>query len=347
METKINVAAILKDKPQETKLYDLLYNIDVELDTICTTDTGTVVWCTNETDNNTTCLRGYSEFGTVRGGLNGLQILLPSKEMRDWNKFAWKKGDILVHKEGNVHIIFEGFDDDTYKTFHGKHYLLEYENSTERYEENDGYMQTSLFSKAKESDAQTYISTIEERLGGKLNRETLEIEKTQPEFKDGNIVFMKGIKLFANCIFILKGEYKDGDERAFYYAFYNADDKFAVAEYCNTKVHYSLRSATDSEKQQLFDALAKKGKTWDAEKKQIVDLKPKVELKPFDKVLCRNSKDDTWEADFFARLTRKEIDYTQSGKYLCVGDLWMYCIPYNEETAHLLGTTDDWKGGEG
>jgi hypothetical protein len=347
METKINVAAILKDKPQETKLYDLLYNIDVELDTICTTDTGTVVWCTNETDNNTTCHRGYSEFGTVRGGLNGLQILLPSKEMRDWNKFAWKKGDILVHKEGNVHIIFEGFDDDTYKTFHGKHYLWEYENSTERYEENDGYMQTSLFSKAKESDAQTYISTIEERLGGKLNRETLEIEKTQPEFKDGDIVFMKGIKLFANCIFILKGEYKDGDERAFYYAFYNADDKFAVAEYGNTKVHYSLRSATDSEKQQLFDALAKKGKTWDAEKKLIVDLKPKCEFKPFDKVLCRNSKDDTWEADFFARLTRKEIDYTQSGKYLCVGDLWMYCIPYNEETAHLLGTTDEWKGGEG
>lgn len=42
-----------------------------------------------------------------------------------------------------------------------------------------------------------------------------------------------------------------------------------------------------------------------------------------------------------------KANYTQSGKYLCVGDLWMYCIPYNEETAHLLGTTDDWKGGEG
>ena len=108
-----------------------------------------------------------------------------------------------------------------------------------------------------------------------------------------------------------------------------------------------LRLATNSEKQQLFSALEKEGKSWDAEKKQIVELKPKFELKPFDKVLCRNSKDDTWEADFFARLTRKEIDYTQSGKYLCVGDLWMYCIPYNEETAHLLGTTDEWKGGEG
>ena len=109
----------------------------------------------------------------------------------------------------------------------------------------------------------------------------------------------------------------------------------------------TIRLATEEEKQQLFDALAKEGKAWDAGKKEVVDLKPKVKLKPFDKVLCRNSKDDTWEADFFARLTRKEIDYTQSGKYLCVGDLWMYCIPYNEETAHLLGTTDDWKGGEG
>ena len=34
METKINIAAILKDKPQGTKLYDWLHNIDVELDTI-------------------------------------------------------------------------------------------------------------------------------------------------------------------------------------------------------------------------------------------------------------------------------------------------------------------------
>ena len=96
MEKEINVAEILKDKPKGTKLYDLLYNVDVELDKISTTDTETVVWCTNETDNNTTCHRGYSEFGTVRGCPDGLQILLPSKEMRDWSKFAWKKEDITV-----------------------------------------------------------------------------------------------------------------------------------------------------------------------------------------------------------------------------------------------------------
>lgn len=154
---------------------------------------------------------------------------------------------------------------------------------------------------------------------------------------------MKGIKggYYANCIFILRSEYKDGDERAFYYAFYNTDDKFTIAEYGNTRVHYSLRPATDSEKQQLFDALAKKGKAWDAEKKQIVDLKPKCEFKPFDKVLGRNEKGDVWEAELFSH-------YKEKSRYpfCCIGFSRKYCIPYNKEIAHLLGTTDDWEGGE-
>ena len=107
METKINVAEIINDKPQGTKLYDLLYNIDVELDTIGITDTETVVWCTNETDNNTTCHRGYSKFGTVRECPDGLQILLPSKDMRDWSKFSWKKGDVLVSRGGTVEVIID------------------------------------------------------------------------------------------------------------------------------------------------------------------------------------------------------------------------------------------------
>ena len=335
MEAKINIAEILKDKPKGLNLYSPVYG-KVKFEAVHKDK----IYFYHDMNEHSVKSNGKSfDDGEV--------VIFPSQEMRDWSKFAWKPGDVLVNKDGNVHIIFDGFEDDTYKNFHGQYYLWEEGGSIVSSEEDENYMQTSDFNKANKEDAQEYIHKIEKELGGKLNMETLEIEKPQPEFKDGDIMFMKGIKLFANCIFILKGEYKDGDERAFYYAFYNADDKFAVAEYGNTKVHYSLRSATDSEKQQLFDALAKKDKRWDAEKKKVVDLPKKCVFKPFDKVLCRNSKDDTWEADFFARLTRKEIDYTQSDKYLCVGDLWMYCIPYNEETAHLLGTTDDWKGGEG
>ena len=200
METKINIEEILKDKPQGTKLYDWLYNRDVELDTISTTDTETVVWCTNETDNNTTCHRGYSEFGTVRGCPDGLQILLPSKEMRDWRKFNWKKGDVLVSKD-NVHIIFEKFENDAYTRFKGKHYLWK-ECDEEDYAKEETYMLTSVFEKANDDAAQTYIKTIEEKLGGKLNRETLEIEKTQPEFKDGDILASPSILFEGDYVFI-------------------------------------------------------------------------------------------------------------------------------------------------
>lgn len=79
----------------------------------------------------------------------------------------------------------------------------------------------------------------------------------------------------------------------------------------------------------------------DAEKKQIVDLKPKCEFKTFDKVLGRNEKDDVWEAELFSHY-REESQYP----FRCIGFSRKYCIPYNEETAHLLGTTDDWEGGE-
>jgi hypothetical protein len=149
---------------------------------------------------------------------------------------------------------------------------------------------------------------------------------------------MKGIKggYYANCIFILKSEYKDGDERAFYYAFYNTDDKFTIAEYGNTRVHYSLRSATDSEKQQLFEALAKESKQWDAGKKMIIDLKQKVELKPFDKVLVRHQKTEEWRANIFSH-TDKTDEYLD---YVCVNGRWEFCIPY-EGNESLLGTTKD------
>lgn len=332
MEEKINVAEILKDKPKGTKLYS---------DICC----GECVL--NEVSENAIYVDMYNKerfwyfsvYGTIYAFPNGGVLLYPSKEMRDWSKFSWKKGDVLVNKDESVHIIFEKFEDDAYKNFHGQYYLWEEGGSIVNFEEDEYYMQTSDFNKANKEDAQEYIHKIEKELGGKLNRETLEIEKTQPEFKDGDIVFMKGIKskLFANCIFILRSEYKDGDERAFYYAFYNADDKYTLDEYGNTKVHYSLRLATDSEKQQLFDALSKKGKRWDAEKKQIVDLKPNVdELKPFDKVLVRDSKSDTWRANLFGYIDK-------DGYYRCVYANWVYCIPYigNES---LLGTTKDVEG---
>ncbi|MFR4399123.1 MAG: hypothetical protein ACLT4A_11190 [Anaerobutyricum soehngenii] len=338
MEIKINIAAILKDKPQGTKLYDWLHNIDVELDTISTTDTETVVWCTNETNNNTTCHRGYSEFGTERGYPDGLQILFPSKEMRDWAKFSWKKGDVLANGEGD-YCVFKEFAHSSYQTVKA----VFVKRNKESIHSDSCLLDTKDWHKASHSCTATYINTIEKELSGKLNMETLEIEKAQPEFKDGDIVAL----MVRKCTHIAIFQSRQDTYIGFHAVLCNNEQLLLEEPFREDDGDIELRPATDSEKQQLFDALAKEGKAWDSDKKQIVDLPKKCEFKPFDKVLCRNSKDDTWEADFFARLTRKEIDYTQSDRYLCVGQLWMYCILYNEETAHLLGTTDEWKGGEG
>lgn len=334
METKINIAAILKDKPQGTKLYDWLYNIDVELDTISTTDTETVVWCTNETDNNTTCHRGYSGFGTVRGCNDGLQILLPSKEMRDWEKFAWKKGDVLVHKDGTVHIIFEGFEDDTYRTFKGKYYLWEDNGHIEQFDNHQHCMETSVFIKAND-DAKTYINTIEERLGGKLNRETLEIEPAQLEFKNGDVLFVKCDK--QDFIEIFNYSEKNGDLYDYTSLNTATQDLDISGKYGIYKDEIvEIRIATEEEKLQLFSALAKEGKAWDAEKKQIVGLKPKVGLKPFDKVLVRDSASDKWRANLFGYIGK-------DWHYYCIYANWNYCIPY-EGNESLLGTTNDVEG---
>lgn len=339
MEAKINVAKILKYKPQGIKLYDLLRNIDVELDKVHTTDVGTYIKCTSTNEVGSTLMFDYSKLGTEEGYLDGLQILLPSKKMRDWRKFDWKKGDVLVSKD-NVYIIFEKFENDSYTTFKGKHYFWK-ELDEEDYSKEEAQRLTSLYEKANNDDAQTYIKTIEEKLGGILNRETLEIEKAQPEFKDGDIVCISGMGYLAYGIV----KSIDNSSKKLEYYVLNDMSTLKFEDWLSFE-DKQIQPISETQQIILFEALAKEDKAWDAEKKEFIDLKPKVEFKPFDKVLCRNSKDDTWEADFFARLTRKEIDYTQSGKYLCVGDLWMYCIPYNEETAHLLGTTDEWKGGE-
>ena len=63
--------------------------------------------------------------------------------------------------------------------------------------------------------------------------------------------------------------------------------------------------------------------------------KPKFDpktLKPFDRVLVRDSKDLAWNVNMFSY-----IDYP----YRCLSSFYRYCITYNNDTKHLIGTTDE------
>lgn len=167
MEQKdIDIYEILKDMPDGTSLYTPMVG-KVELTSVATNkEAGEAIWTENRN----------GEFSFDKNGrwMEGGEVLLfPSNEMRDWSKF-FKKGDVLVSKDREVHIIFEKFEDDAFTKFRGKYYLWK-----ECYNEEVFQMETSVFEKASDDEAQTYINNINKCFGGKLNRETLEIEKTE------------------------------------------------------------------------------------------------------------------------------------------------------------------------
>lgn len=338
MEKKINIAEILKDKPKGIRLYSPIFGE-------CAFS-----FVREETDN--ICVKqhnGEKAFFNSKGLYNilGECLLFPSKGMRDWAKFSWKKGDVLQNNDHSTQVIFDRFIGNTYKMIRCK-YCLKINNGNEKFV-METYVFTKDYFKVNEETRQCYINEIENRLGGKLNLETLEIENAQSEFKDGDIVFVGSYMLGINTssmIAIFRKE-KEIDKYKFSPALCesNEHDTYLREEpvVLSTSEIMIFRSATDSEKKQFFDALAKEGKVWDSEKNQIVDFNPKwITPKPFDRVITRGDNNDIWTANIFSHMN-------SYGEYVAIGCVggYHYCLPYNDETAHLIGTTDEWKGGEG
>ena len=78
---------------------------------------------------------------------------------------------------------------------------------------------------------------------------------------------------------------------------------------------------------------------WDNPKTEepTVEMFDENTLQPFDKVLVRDYLNEDWMGDFFEKILEHDIDYNVA----CVTCKWTQCIPYNEETKHLLGTRED------
>ena len=60
-------------------------------------------------------------------------------------------------------------------------------------------------------------------------------------------------------------------------------------------------------------------------------------LKPFDKVLVRDDYKEHWLCRFFSHI----VDGIHIYKYTTIGSAYKYCIPYNDYTKHLVGTTEE------
>ena len=329
MEQKLNIAEILKDKPRGTKLYSMIHG-KCSFEAV-TDEIFKINFCTSKFGLTQSGECTLIKFGNMYDG--GECIIFPSKEMRDWSKFSWKKGDVLISNDGGTEVIFDKWYDDTYTSFYCKHYLnSEDKNKIVYYEEF--LCTTARYSLEDKNAVQTYIKTIEERLGGKLNRETLEIEKAQPKFKDGDILSCDEDSYTRHTTLIL---HKDENITESIVSLVRHKKLIRINAPIDSFLLSRLYPAREDEKKELFDALAKEGKTWDAEKKQIVDIKKEHQFKPFEKVLVRDSYDDMWRASFFSHI--KEDD----GRYVTTCLTWRFCVPY-EGNEHLLGTTNNVEG---
>lgn len=154
-------------------------------------------------------------------------------------------------------------------------------------------------------------------------------------FKRGDVVYSKAGKIFAIFEGWVNDDYTEFNTTI---NFYVDDASYGKEEICYTNCFVK---ASDEERA-TFIANAEKhynGK-YNPETLQVEPVKPECSFKPFDKVLVRATKDYVWYASYFSHYRVNE-----DCPYACIDGSYRYCIPYNEHTAHLLGTTEPYTEG--
>lgn len=68
--------------------------------------------------------------------------------------------------------------------------------------------------------------------------------------------------------------------------------------------------------------------------------KKQFDLKPFDKVLVRDYETEQWQVNIFGYYIRADRGEQIA---VCLYSAWTECIPYNDDTKHLVGTTNPFK----
>ena len=284
MEQKdFDIYEILKGMPDGTPLYTPLCG-NVEFTSVAADkEKAEAIWTEDK--------NGEYTFDKNGRWMNGGEVLLfPSKEMRDWSKF-FKKGDVLVFQGVAMKVIciFEKYEDETKTRFLGR-YVKEKECLCTR------PMTFITVDWVKNDDPAEYIRFVEDRLGGKLNRETLEIEK--PAFEIGKLYVFDEQDEVGNITVIGKLIGKDESKGTLTFGTqYEIETENFVTDQTfdlNTSLHKELREATENEAE-LF---SKHYSIW---KEKENKAKEQPDFKPFDKVLVRSGREFNWYPALFVR----------------------------------------------
>lgn len=331
MEQKdIDIYEILKDEEYGTELYTPICGNVWHSGMANDKDSAKAIW-TEDKD-------GREHFFDKNGKIykEGEVLLFPSNEMRDWSKF-FKKGDVLVHRDCDIHVIFEGFKDNRYTRFKSKHYL--WKECFEDYNKEVSEMITFTFRKARVDEAHAYINTLEKHFGGKLNRETLEIEKPEKlTFEIGKLYVFDEEDEDGKVMVIGKliGKNESEDTLTFGNQYEIENEKFVTDQAFDLDIslHEVLREATENEVE-LFN---KHCAIWEKKEKEA---KEQPAFKPFDKVLVRNGERCKWLPAFFVRDRGESFPWRYKVLPIHCGKVadFASCIPF-EGCEHLAFTSD-------
>ena len=310
----MNIAEILKYCPEGTKLYSLV-NGEVTLGSAESIDPYPIKVFTNS---------GSTEYFTKDGLLdvnypNEECVLFPSKDQRDWNKFRIpvKKGDIMMQIDGTLPFIASGeITIDSYP----KYICGITDCGNFKISNNDNSWTVKFYIPASEEAKKELFNKMKEA-GYRWNANTLELEKIESQFKEGDVVVDK----YGNLCLVSKVEspitivamavlYTDGDLKI-----YNNSGTYRLSK------EITLASIEDRNK--LFFVITKEGYIYDKEQHKFI----KQEFKPFDRVLVKDDFNDPWKTDILFELCRSNHYY-----YRCATGYYRLCIPY-KGNEYLLG----------
>ena len=170
MENKINIAEILSDMPEGTKLYSPLFG---KCEYIVVVDNKYPIAIKVQRADGATS-KFLMKDGRYFGGYEDTECLLfPSDKMRDWSKF-FKRGDIVYNPHSQMYAVFECWANDDYTEF----------NTTINYYDDHTFGEgevcaTDCFVKATDKQRVEFIEAAEKYYGGKYNPETLQVESAK------------------------------------------------------------------------------------------------------------------------------------------------------------------------
>ena len=164
--------------------------------------------------------------------------------------------------------------------------------------------------------------------GYKWNADTLELEKIESKFKEGDVI----IDNQGNLGLISK--IRDDSSVIITAALYANKTLNVFTSNAVDRCIQLVTIASTTDRNKLYSALTRKGYKYDKEQHKLV----KQEFKPFEKVLVRDDTNKKWSIDLFSYYDEENKNFP----YVCMYIHYRYCIPY-EGNEYLLGTTNDIK----